>query len=76
MKQIFIPHFEKLSIDDLVEWAADHRDGIAMHALPYTKNEIQKLPREYIGNVIYTITGQPFQDFVDRRVKERNAKVA
>jgi len=64
-----------LSIEDLLEWAQGHRNGIALNALPLTRNEIVKLPREYIGNVIYTVTGQPFQDWVDAKVKERNARV-
>ncbi len=34
-----------------------------------------KLPREYIGNLIYTIIGEPFQDWVKDRIEKRNAKL-
>lgn len=40
-----------------------------------TQNEIEKLPREYISNVVYTICGAPFQNWVNGRIAERNAKV-
>ena len=43
-----------------------------MKCLPMDEKEIRKLPREYIGNVIYTCLGQKFKDWVDDKVKERN----
>ncbi len=45
-----------------------------MKALPAVEHETLKLPREYIGNVIATIAGEPFIEWVDERIKERNAK--
>ena len=35
-----------------------------MRALPSIEIEILKLPKEYIGNIIYTIIGDPFYDWV------------
>ena len=46
-----------------------------MRALPLADKEIKKLPRAYIGNVIYTIVGEPFNKWVHKRINERNAKV-
>ena len=46
-----------------------------MRALPAKEEEILKLPREYIGNLIYTIVGEPFQEWVKDRVEQRNAKL-
>ena len=46
-----------------------------MRALPSIEIEILKLPKEYIGNIIYTIIGDPFYDWVAQRVHERNAKI-
>ena len=47
-----------------------------MKALPITEKERLKLPREYVGNVVFTIVGAPFQKWVDDRVVARNKKVA
>jgi hypothetical protein len=45
-----------------------------MMALPSVKHEILKLPREFIGNVIATIVGDPFYEWVDEQIQIRNAK--
>ena len=36
-----------------------------MRALPAVQKEILKLPRAYLGNVIMTVCGQPFQDWIN-----------
>ena len=46
-----------------------------MEALPILEREILGLPRDYLANVLFTMIGQPFQDWVDNRIAERNAKV-
>lgn len=46
-----------------------------MKALPENKKEILKLPRAYLSNVVYTILGDPFQDWASERISERNEKV-
>ncbi len=45
-----------------------------MLALPAVDSEIKNLPRDYLGNVIITILGDQFQQWVDDRVLERNEK--
>jgi len=60
VKVIQLPHFKGLKIEELLAWAENHNHGEAMTALPIVRKEIEKLPREYIGNVIYTIAGAPF----------------
>ena len=40
------------------------------------EKEVKKLPRNYIGNVIYTIVGEKFNQWVQEKVQVRNAKVA
>ena len=47
-----------------------------MRALPSEEREIDKLPREYIGNVIQTIAKDDFSAWVKRKVEARNAKLA
>ena len=46
-----------------------------MEALPENKKETLKLPRAYISNIIYTMVGQPFQDWANERIEEWNEKV-
>ena len=46
-----------------------------MLALPAVHKEIMKLPRAYIANVLYTMIGAPFQQWVNARIEERNIKV-
>jgi len=46
-----------------------------MRALPCERREILKLPRSYIANVIKTIIGQEFEDWVREKVNARNLKV-
>ena len=43
--------------------------------LPPSK-EITKLSRSYLSNVIYTVMGEPFQQWVATQVNTRNQKVA
>ena len=39
------------------------------------ENEIKKLSRNYIGCIIYTIVGTPFEEFINGKVEERNKKI-
>ena len=39
------------------------------------KHEILKLPRSYISNVIYTLVGPRFKEWVEKVIKERNEKI-
>ena len=44
-----------------------------MDVLPCAK-ECEKLPRDYIGNIIYTLVGEPFGAWVKKRSDARHAK--
>ena len=46
-----------------------------MATFPTVKRERDKLPRAYVANCIYTLTGSAFQTWIDKQVKERNAKI-
>ena len=46
-----------------------------MKALPIAKKEIDKLPRQYLANVIYTLVGKPFDAWVEARIEARNQKI-
>jgi peptide subunit release factor RF-3 len=67
-----LPFYEGLTVEDLLAYAKQRED--VMRALPAVQHEILKLPREYLGNVIITIVGDPFQEWVDAQISARNAK--
>ena len=41
-------------------------------ALPEEQREVEKLHRDYVSTVIYTIVGNPFASWVEGRIRERN----
>ena len=73
VKVITVPHFDGLSIDHMYEYAALY--PTAMEAFPIVKRERDKIQRSYVANVIYTIVGEPFKQWVDKRVNDRHAKM-
>ena len=46
-----------------------------MRAFPEFEKERQKLPREYVGNVINIIVKDPFEEWVNQKINERHEKV-
>ena len=69
-----VPHFDGLTIQTMLEYANDNET--VMRAFPNIRREIERLPRAYIANIIYTIVGQPFKTWVEQQVALRNQKVA
>ena len=57
----------------MLEWAKRHKEVFA--ALPVEQAEIENLHRSYVANVIYTIVGDDFTDWVDRKLKQRTKKI-
>ena len=51
----------------MLEFAANARNGEALLALPEPQKEVEKLPREYISNVVYTIVGAENSGSVSRK---------
>ena len=45
-----------------------------MKALPVEPREIDKLPRSYVANVIYTIVGERFKQWVESQIQARTKK--
>ena len=73
MKTIQIPHFEGLSTETMLYHARNWPD--VARALPSEQREVEKLPRQYIANVIYTVVGPVFKQWVDGEINKRNAKI-
>jgi hypothetical protein len=42
--------------------------------LPEAK-ELPKVPRQWLANVIFSVAGQPFADWVDQVIQQRNSKI-
>ena len=57
VQTIAVPFFKNLSIDLMLKFARNYPD--AMNALPI-EEEIDKLHRQYVANVIFTTVGNPF----------------
>ena len=74
MKNIKVPYFKGLSIENMLEFAKGYPE--ALRALPMVQREINRMPREYIANVIFIIVGKPFQVWMNQRINERHEKVA
>ncbi len=47
-----------------------------MESLPEIEREIEKLPRQYLINTIYTKVGMPFKEWINDKVDKRHLKVA
>ena len=44
-------------------------------ALPIEPREVEKLPRAYVANVIFTVVGDKFKQWVESKIQERNVKI-
>lgn len=70
VKTYHAPQFEGLDKEDMLDWGLQYQD--VKDALPDTQLEREKLHRDYISTVIYTIKGQSFITWCEQRIKERN----
>ncbi len=73
IKHINVPHFEGITIDTIYEYAKMY--PAVMKCLPESEDETKKMPRQYLANIVYTVVGKQFYDWVDGKVKARNQKV-
>jgi hypothetical protein len=73
MKHIFIPHYEGLSIECILDQCKTWPHIFKW--LPHEK-DLPKVPKQWLCNVIFTVIGEPFSDFVQAKIEERNAKRA
>ena len=73
IKYLHVPQYENLNIKEFLKFADDY-PFIMMH-LPDRKVEIDKLPRQYIINRIFTKVGEKFSTWVNEKVNQRHEKV-
>ena len=69
---MFCPQYETLSISAILTEFGD-----CAELWPYfpDKKEVAKLPRQWIVNVLYSVIGEPFSDFVRQQITDRNQKM-
>ena len=67
------PHYKGLAIEHMLLFARPY--PAVARCLPKEPREVEKLHRDHISTVIYTIVGQPFDIWVLSKIRERNAYV-
>ena len=76
VKHIAIPQFESLAVKDMRKFIYEHpTKEIILKYFPTENKEWEKLPRQYVANVIYTVVGEGFQQWVQDNVNARNEKI-
>mgnify|MGYP006228891045 CR=1 FL=1 len=73
IKHLGVPLYENLSTNDILAWAARYPE--VGQALPSEPREIDKLLRQYVINVVYTLVGEPFRLWVETVMQARDAKI-
>ena len=73
VKHLGVPLFEGLSTNDILQWASQFPQ--VAESLPIEPREVDKLLRQYVINVVYTLVGDPFRLWVDQVMTARNTKI-
>ena len=56
VKVIDVPYFEGLTVSNMLRFSKDYPS--VSEALPIEHKKIDKLPRPYVANIIYTLVGE------------------
>ena len=72
VKVISVPQYEELTMDTILDFGRAY--VVVENALPVIR-ETRKMPRAYVCNVIYTLVGAPFKDWVLKSCKDRNDRI-
>ena len=67
-----MPQYEGLGIKDFLQEARKYPQ--VTDYFP-EQDDHKRLPRQWVINVVYTLAGKPFADWVLEHVEERNRKV-
>jgi hypothetical protein len=66
-----VPKYENLTIAKMLEFSKQY--PIVKNYLP-DEEDIHRLPRDYIADLIYSLVGTPFEAWVHAQMKERNVE--
>ena len=72
-KHISVPHYEKLTLETIKEFCQQHPNEIDQY-LPDGR-ELHKISREWICNIIASVLGATFTDWVREVIEERNEEL-
>ena len=70
---IDLPHYNGLTTENLLNIRGDYPQ--LSEYFP-EERDLPKIPRAWLANVIYTIVGDQFNQWVQERIRERNDRVA
>ena len=70
MKTIHVPQYKNLSVEKILEYAAD-KPIVTMY-LP-DDIDLPKVPKQWLVNIFAVVLGNSFKDWVVQQVQERNA---
>ncbi len=73
VKHYNVPQYEGLTVEAFINFAKGFPE--AMRCLPVVEKEVEKLPRQYIINVLYTVLGERFSNWVEELVTARHQGV-
>ena len=73
IKNIGVPQYEGLSTADILDYSKDY--PTVAEALPSEPREVDKLHRQYVINVVYTLVGDPFRLWMEGVMQARDAKI-
>ena len=74
VRHLQVPQYENLAMQKILDFLAQFE---AMHHhMPAESHEIAKLPRGWVINIGATVVGQPFVEWVQKKISERNAAMA
>ena len=71
-QHLHVPHYEGLSISKILEFAGECKEGAALKYLPKDHLDVDRLPRQYVINVIYTVCGEEFDRWINETIETRN----
>ena len=67
-----VPQYEGLGIKEFLQQAAKYPEVARFLPEP---DEHKKLPRQWVINLVYTLVGKPFADWVLEHIEARNSKL-
>jgi hypothetical protein len=73
VSHLYCPQYEGLKIENIMA-NVDTIPELKLY-FPKDKKDRDRLPKQFILNVAYSVVGEGFADWVKAQIDERNAKV-
>jgi len=73
VRHISVPHYESLTLEKITEFCREQPNDIQSY-MP-DKGEVHKVSREWICNVVATVLGTIFTNWVKEQIEIRNEEV-